>query len=126
MFKVGLSRTLLQGTVTDITKSPLNGANVYIKGNYDGTTTDSKGRFSFNTDRNDTCSLIVSYIGFITQKIRIDVRNFKESIQITMLQSVLQVIGVYNEKEEHSLRSMYIATSGRVDSIVAINMLSGA
>ncbi|MBC8156076.1 MAG: TonB-dependent receptor, partial [Bacteroidetes bacterium] len=59
-----LAQTTLVGRVVDQKGQPLPGANVMLKGTYDGTTTDSSGAFRFKTARTDSATLVVSYIGY--------------------------------------------------------------
>jgi outer membrane cobalamin receptor len=54
----------ISGKVTDSRKEPLQGANVYIVGTYDGATTDSLGRFSFKTGMKGSKQLSSSFIGY--------------------------------------------------------------
>ena len=55
--------------------SPLAGANVFWKGTSQGTTTDKKGKFSLDKIE-QTKTLIISYVGFVSDTIEID--NQKE------------------------------------------------
>jgi vitamin B12 transporter len=55
---------LLSGTVKDNNSLPLAGANVFIKGTYDGSITDTLGRFSLKYTSNDSSVVMVSYIGY--------------------------------------------------------------
>lgn len=44
LFALGLQAQQIEGNVYDESNSPLIGANVYIKGTYNGATTDADGR----------------------------------------------------------------------------------
>ncbi|TKB98276.1 TonB-dependent receptor [Pedobacter cryotolerans] len=56
---------IVSGTVTDkLTKQPLPGVSVTIKGKTAGSSTDLKGQFSFNTTEKTPFTLVVSYVGF--------------------------------------------------------------
>lgn len=57
----------VSGTVVDSSNQPIIGANVMIKGTATGTVTDMNGRFSLNVPPGST--LVVSYIGCVTQEI---------------------------------------------------------
>ena len=59
---------MISGTVTD-GKEPLAGANVFIYGTIDGCTTDSLGRFRFETDAKGEAELCATYIGYETKRI---------------------------------------------------------
>lgn len=60
----GNAQTQISGVVTDQKDQIIAGANVFIKGTFDGGTTDSTGKFLFNTFSSDTLILIASYIGY--------------------------------------------------------------
>ena len=58
----------VSGTVVDQNDQPLPGANILAKGTTNGTQTDFDGKFSLDiADENTT--LIISYLGFVTQEI---------------------------------------------------------
>lgn len=59
----------ITGTVLDATGMPVIGANVMVKGTTNGTITDMDGRFSLDVDKGAT--LVVSYIGFANQEIKV-------------------------------------------------------
>lgn len=63
----------VRGTVKDQTGEPVIGANVLVKGSTTGVITDVNGKFEISAGRNGT--LIVSYIGFITQEVPITGRE---------------------------------------------------
>ncbi|MBB2144146.1 TonB-dependent receptor plug domain-containing protein [Pedobacter sp. LMG 31464] len=58
---------VVSGTVTDkLTKEPIPGVSVTVKGKTIGSSTDLKGQFSFSTTEKAPFTLMVSYIGFTT------------------------------------------------------------
>ena len=69
----------IQGKVTDHKGNALPGANVFLKGTYDGGTTDANGVFAFQTSESDTATLAASYVGFEVFEKKI---NLKESIPV--------------------------------------------
>ncbi len=62
----------ISGFVQTRSGDPVPGANVYIQDTYDGGTTDTLGRFSFKTRSTGIQILIVSYMGFETRHIELD------------------------------------------------------
>lgn len=62
----------VSGTVSDDTGEPLMGATVLLKGTSRGVSTNLDGEFSFSVPKNGT--LVVSYIGFDTQDVKIEGR----------------------------------------------------
>lgn len=63
----------ITGIVTDSNGEPVIGANVSVKGTTTGTITDMDGKFSLDVPHNST--LLISYIGYIPQEIRIGNQN---------------------------------------------------
>ncbi len=56
---------VVSGTVTDkLTKEPVPGVSVTIKGKTVGSSTDLKGQFSFTTTEKPPITLLVSYVGY--------------------------------------------------------------
>ncbi|EEF88409.1 hypothetical protein BACCELL_03986, partial [Bacteroides cellulosilyticus DSM 14838] len=70
----------LAGTVVDETGEPLIGVNVMVQNNGSGSVTDISGRFELNASAGDI--LTVSYVGYITQKIKIT--SLIESLKIVL------------------------------------------
>ena len=62
-------KNVLKGTIKDENGEPIIGANVTIKGQNNGTITDLKGNFVLKCEKNDI--LIISFIGYKTQKIQL-------------------------------------------------------
>jgi len=87
-----IAQTTISGTITD-GKSPIEGANVYLEGTYDGTSSDTNGKFSFETSETGTQNLIVSMISFDTYMQAGDVSYFKD-LNIELLEAINQLTGV--------------------------------
>ena len=81
------AQTTLSGTVFDKKKRPLIGANIYIEGSYDGSTTDSKGCFSFTTNLVGKQVLTTTALSFENLAQTIDILENKK-IQIELRESV--------------------------------------
>lgn len=73
-----IAQTTISGKVTDSKNNPILGASVYLEGTYDGSSTDEKGEFSFNTEEKGTQTLIISFISFETYVKFADVTSFKK------------------------------------------------
>jgi TonB-linked SusC/RagA family outer membrane protein len=65
-----LQNVNVTGSVTDATGEPVIGANVAVKGTTIGTITDANGNFTLSVPNEDAV-LMISYIGYATQEIRI-------------------------------------------------------
>ncbi len=63
------AQTIINGTVTDTKNQPIEGANIYLDGTYDGTSTDANGQFQFTTTTTGMQSLIISYVSFESKTI---------------------------------------------------------
>ena len=55
-----MAQTSLSGKVTDNKGKPIEGANVFLEGAYDGTTTDANGDFSFSTSEKGEQVLVIT------------------------------------------------------------------
>ena len=75
-----IAQTTISGKVTDQKGEPIFGANVYLKGTYDGASTDEKGNFSFNSSFEGIQTLVVSFISFEEKSITKEVTEFKNII----------------------------------------------
>ena len=64
------AQNTVTGTVKDQSGLPLVGVNVVEKGTTNGNITDVNGKYSVSVERGKT--LVFSYIGFITQEIRVN------------------------------------------------------
>ena len=73
------SGKVVTGTIVDPSGMPVIGANVMEKGTTNGTITDMDGKFSLNVEKGAT--LIISYIGFSNQEIKI---GNQTNLSITM------------------------------------------
>ena len=67
----------IKGKVTDTNDNALIGANISIKGTYDGTITNAEGKFEFKTSSIGTQTLSVSYIGYQSTEIIIGIEKGK-------------------------------------------------
>ncbi len=72
------AQTTISGKVTDPSSNPIPGANVYLEGTYDGSTTDDNGLFSFTTTETGTQTLLVSFLSFETYMVANDVASMQE------------------------------------------------
>ena len=72
------AQTTISGKVTDSNQQPIEGANVYLDGTYDGTSTNERGEFSFFTSEKGTQTIAISFISFETYLKTADVSLLKE------------------------------------------------
>lgn len=82
-----LSQTTISGTVKDAKGIPIMGANVYLEGTYDGSSTDDAGKFKFETSEEGQQTLNVSYVSFETFKLKDEVSKMKD-LSLTLREDV--------------------------------------
>ncbi len=128
--------TTLRGRVLDERGQALPGANVFIRGTYDGANTDSVGTFRFTTSRKDTATLAVSFVGYepfsrkITLPLAADITvTLRE--EANMLNTVVITAGAFeasDEKRMTMLKTMDIVTTAGAgaDITAVVNLMPGA
>lgn len=125
----------LTGRVLDQKGHALPGANVFLRGTYDGGNTDSTGTFRFTTLRSDTATLLVSYIGYesFSQKLTLN-KSTPLTIRLqeaaNELNTVVITAGSFeasDEKRMTMLKPMDIVTTAgaNADITAAMNLLPG-
>ena len=67
----------ISGMVTDKKQQPIAGANIYLKGTYDGAISDENGRFNFTSEETGMQTLVISFLSFETKEISGEIVNFK-------------------------------------------------
>ena len=60
------AQTIIQGVVTGIKDESIPGVNIYIKGTYDGTSSDQEGAYAFETPEQGEQTLVFQAVGFQT------------------------------------------------------------
>ena len=73
-----ISQTIISGIVFDQKGIPISGANVYLDGTYDGSSTGEDGKFSFDTSETGQQTLLVSYVSFEPFKLFKNVSEMKD------------------------------------------------
>ncbi len=130
------AQTVLTGRVTNQKGHALPGANVFLRGTYDGTNTDSTGTFRFTSSRPDTATLLVSYIGYepFSQEITLTLIP-SLTIRLTEMANELNTVVITagsfeasDEKRMTMLKPLDIVTTAgaNADITAAMNLLPGA
>ena len=70
------SQTTISGKVVDQKNSPIEGANIYLEGTYDGATSNGDGQFSFTTSETGTQALVISFLSYETKTVVDEVSKF--------------------------------------------------
>jgi outer membrane cobalamin receptor len=72
-----IAQTTISGKVTDSKNNAIFGANVYLDGTYDGSSTNENGEFSFKTEEKEIQTLVISFVSFETYVKTADVSTLK-------------------------------------------------
>ena len=84
LFPLGtLAQNVVRGTVIDEAGEPVIGASIQVQGAKTGAVTDFNGRF--NVAANSDATLTISYVGFVTETVKVQGRN---DLKITIHEDV--------------------------------------
>jgi hypothetical protein len=134
---LGLAQTQLSGKVLDEKNQPLPGANVYLKGTFDGASTDQNGYFQFETTESGAQILVFSMMGFKSQEVTMELSDkiheiptiylkeeFNELNTVTISAGAMEAS---DEKKSVILRPLDIVTtpSAMGDIVGALQTLPG-
>lgn len=130
------AQTKIKGIVKDAHGETVAGANILIKGSYDGTSSSEDGSFSFTSEEKDSQIIVVSFVGYKTfeQQINLDGKDIDLSIklqeEINQLDAVVISAGSFTageEKRRTILKAVDIATTAgaTADIAGALNTLPG-
>ncbi|MBL6449527.1 TonB-dependent receptor [Fulvivirga sp. 29W222] len=132
----GLAQSNISGRVTDSRGEPVIGANIFIVDSYDGTSSDVQGFFSFSTSEQGSLALRITYIGYETYEMPIELPSEAVVLDITLtekvnrLDAVVISAGLFTAGEESSrevLKSLDIVTTAGATADIsgALNTLPG-
>ncbi|MFT3795752.1 TonB-dependent receptor [Flavobacterium sp.] len=125
---VAFSQNTISGKVTDQKGNPVPGANVFIEGTYDGTSSDENGSFSFTTDTTGNQMLVISSLIFETQKILIDVTDYKDKTvklreSVNSIDAVIVTAGTFEAGDKARVSVLkpldIVTTAGSLGDVVA-------
>lgn len=131
---IAQAQVTISGTITEKSGEPLLGVNVYLKGTYDGATTDIDGYFVFSSEKADSLILMASFIGFRDAELPIESKNQKLNIvlkeEVSVLNAVVITAGSFNASDENKREVMkpldIVTTAGATADIPgALNTLPG-
>ncbi|PWA06153.1 TonB-dependent receptor [Flavobacterium psychrotolerans] len=122
------SQNSLSGTIVDEKGNPVTGANVFIEGTYDGTSSTENGEFNFTTTTSGKQILVVSFLIFETLKTVIDVTDFKNKTiklreNVTSLDAVVVTAGTLEAGDKSRVSVLkpldIVTTAGSAGNIIA-------
>ncbi len=131
------SQTNIQGKIVDASGQSLPGANVMIKGSYDGASTNEAGIYSFSTKIQGDQTLVVSYIGYGLQEKMVTLIDGQVTVDFILVEQrdpisdVVISAGVFetsDQKKGVTLQPLDIVTtpSAAGDVYGALTSLPGA
>jgi hypothetical protein len=115
-----VAQVRITGRVTDTKGGSLAGANVSVKGTYDGASADTGGYFSFTTSDTGRQILMASYVGYKVRELEIDLSCAMKPLHVALeeqageIQSVVITAGAFETgdlKRPVALKPMDIATT---------------
>lgn len=131
----GFSQNTISGKVTDAKGLPLESANVFLEGTYDGISTDINGNFSFSTSEKNSQNLKITYLNFETFRELIDVTNFKNKTiklkeSVNSLDAVVINAGTFEAGDKGRVSVLkpldIVTTAGsNADIVAALQTLPG-
>ncbi len=135
-FNTAIAQVTIKGTVVDVKQNAIPGANVLIADSYDGTSTDSEGRFEFVTSEQGKKTLIIRFVGYKESAIPLEITGNVIDIQavlteeISELQQVTITAGAFTASDASRrtvFRALDIATTAgaTADIAGALNTLPG-
>ncbi|MER3376557.1 MAG: TonB-dependent receptor [Allomuricauda sp.] len=83
----------ISGNVIDKSGNPIVGANVYLEGTYDGTSTDEEGNFNFQTSETGTQTLVISAIAY-DPHYEVGEVSYLKNLKIKLVEAINQLTGV--------------------------------
>lgn len=81
------AQTTISGKIFNTKNETIEGANIYLEGTYDGSTSDVDGSFSFKTSERGTQTLVVSFLSYETFTMIGDV-SFMKDISVKLREDV--------------------------------------
>ena len=85
--QIVIGQTTISGKVVDEKKKPIEGANVFLDGTYDGTSSDAEGNFKFSTSAKGIQVLKITFLSFESLEQNITVENYQQQT-FTLRESV--------------------------------------
>ncbi len=94
LFSFAQSNNYLKGKITDKNKKPLAGVNLSFDNKTEGTTTNALGEFFFSELKTGSFQITISYTGYETQKISIEIKNGENILNKSLTETVYDLEGV--------------------------------
>ena len=132
---VAFAQTVISGKILDAKSNPLEGANIYLEGTYDGASSDINGNFKFTTSAKGTKNLIVTFLNYESFSENIDVDKIKNKTiklkeSVNTLDAVVITAGAFEaggKSKVSILKPLDIVTTAgsNADIVAALQTLGG-
>ena len=132
---LAIAQQEVSGKVVDPSGVAIEGANVYLVGTYNGSSTTADGSFSFTTEESGTQTLSVSYVGFETLEFTADVASMqnldlKMRDDVNSLETVVLSAGTFSAGDNSKvsvLKPLDVVTTASAlgDFVGALQTLPG-
>ncbi|HEX8426600.1 TonB-dependent receptor [Hymenobacter sp.] len=130
------STTILSGTVRDAAGQALPGVNVFLRGTFDGISTDTLGAFRFETQQGGGATLVLSLLGYQAQELPLTLSGQPVKLALKMkgtphaLGSVVVTAGAFEASDEKrsaalNTRDVQTTAGALADVAGALNTLPG-
>lgn len=86
-----LAQNTIKGSITDENKTPVLGADIYIEQLHIGTTSDESGNFELKNIPNGNHKLSISFVGFNTENIELNIASEETILEISLSPSVFHM-----------------------------------
>lgn len=128
--------TALSGTIRDAAGQALPGVNVFLKGTFDGASTDTLGAFRFDTEQKGAAKLVLSLLGYQAQEVPVTLSGQPVKLALKMkgtphaLGSVVVTAGAFEASDEKrgatlNTRDVQTTAGALSDVAAALNTLPG-
>lgn len=123
-----LAQKTISGKIVDEKGKPVAGANIFLEGTYDGSTSSDSGSFSFTTTATGNQTLVVSFLIYETSRTAIDVATFtditiKLRSSVTALDAVVITAGTFEAGDKSRVSVLkpldIVTTAGSAGNIIA-------
>lgn len=109
---LAFGQTIISGKILDEKGKALPGVNVFLKGTFDGTSSDVSGQFEFETSESGDQLLVISMMGFKSQELPITLSGSKLEIdQISLIEE-------YNEMNTVTISAGAMEASDEKKSVI--------
>ena len=86
-----LAQNTIKGSIADENQTPVLGADIYIEQLHIGTTSDESGLFELKNIPNGTHKLSISFVGFNTENIELNIASEETILEISLSPSVFHM-----------------------------------